>query len=257
VIDKTGIVLGCDRPDRSMFDWTDDHPPQIGNPGGDTRLLQVEWAGDPCGAAREFTLSRTGTAFALESRSTYTGEYCVQSRVIHTILLSVNAPIDSSNVIFDWSGQPNVGTDTAEAAGIAFELTLSADKREYSRDEAIEVWSSLRSESNATVTGLIGPMFGLEQLDGDLRFDPGPFLAICPPPTELAGGIPRERTMEWPSDWSADDPNAPFYDNYLRDGVLLLPAGTYRFYAFSDLRIGDTCGGDRVELEASIVVTVR
>lgn len=112
VVDMTGLVLGCDLPDKPMSDWTGTDVPRIGNPGGDTGLLQIEWTGDPCGAAMEFTLSRSGNAFGLEARSTYTGEFCIQPLVIHTIRLTLNGPIDASSVIFDWNSQAPDATPT-------------------------------------------------------------------------------------------------------------------------------------------------
>ena len=63
--------------------------------------------------------------------------------------------------------------------------------------------------------------------------------------------------MRWPASWSPGDPNASFYDSYLRDGELILPAGTYRFYAFSDFSIGEACARERMQLEASVIVSVR
>jgi len=167
-------------------------------------------------------------------------------------------PISSTDVELFFTSDGN-GIDSVDAGNGAngFQLKIAADKPDYTEGEPINVAGTLTSELDATVTGLVGPMFGLEQLDGVIRFDPGPFLLMCPGSTDLTGGIPRERTMQWPSDWSAVDPNASFYDAYLREGELVLPAGTYRFYALSSFSVGPTCTNDPVRLEASIVVTVR
>lgn len=101
IVDNTGLVVRCEKPDAPMVDWIDDHPPQIGNPGGDLGLLQIEWVGNPCQAAFDYTFSRSGNAFDIEGRSTYTGEFCILPRVIHMVRLTLSGPVEASNVIFD------------------------------------------------------------------------------------------------------------------------------------------------------------
>ena len=51
-------------------------------------------------------------------------------------------------------------------------------------------------------------------------------------------------------------PNQDFWWNYYDDPQLHLPPGMYRIFAESPLHVGD-CGGDRIDLTASIIVRVH
>lgn len=172
--------------------------------------------------------------------------------------IQLEQPISPADValFFTYDG---IGADSAQAGDGAnrFHLEIAADQPEYVEGESIAVTASLLSVADATVTGLVHPMLGVEQLDGVIRYGPPAIILICPRPTDLTGGVPLEESTPWPTSWSRVDPQSGFLDAYVRDGELILPTGTYRFYALSSFSIGETCSGDQVELEASIVVAVR
>lgn len=149
------------------------------------------------------------------------------------------------------------GIDRFVNATQEFELTIGPDTREYLVDEAIEVSASLASVGESTVTGWVGPFLGIEQLDGDLAFHPGPLISICPETSQLTADEPLVGKFNWPTTWSPRDPNADFYAHRVRDGELFLPPGVYRMYAWSRFSIGDTCSDDIVDLRTSIIVHVR
>jgi hypothetical protein len=104
-----------------------------------------------------------------------------------------------------------------------------------------------------TVTCLSGPIISLEQLDGPITFEPGPFILLCPGSRDLRSGESIAHGFS-PTAWGSAEPNP--LDPYVRDGKLYLPAGTYRFHAGSSFTVGEI-GGEQFRLEASIVVTVR
>ena len=124
-------------------------------------------------------------------------------------------------------------------------------RREYASDEAIDVWSSLTSDNDVTVGCLSGPLISLQQLDGPLRFTPGPFDAMCPGPRELGSHEPLTNPF-LPAVWGSSDPHP--LEQYIRDGALYLPPGTYRFTAASSFEVGRTRSP---QLEASIIITVH
>jgi hypothetical protein len=105
IVDLTGLVIECTHPDDPLLDWSDwseSHPAQFGNPNGDMSELQIQWAGTPCDGAREYVLRRQGDSYLVEGRSLASG-LCVSSMVAHRIRLALSAPIEASNVIFDWN----------------------------------------------------------------------------------------------------------------------------------------------------------
>lgn len=105
VVDQTGLVTECTAPAESLVDWSEDHPMQIGNPEGDTTALQIVWGGTPCDAAREYVLRREGDSYVLRGRSLASGP-CILPLVIHTIQLTLSAPIDVSMVALRWNDSP-------------------------------------------------------------------------------------------------------------------------------------------------------
>jgi hypothetical protein len=148
-----------------------------------------------------------------------------------------------------------VGTDRAEAGGALFVLTVTADRTEYVAGDSIDVSSVLRSEDDVTVNCLWQPIISLEQLDGDLRFSPGPFIMSCPGERDLQSGEEFANGF-LPAVWGLLTPNP--LDPYIRDGKLYLPPGTYRFSAHSSLNVGglDQFGQHPVRLEAAVVIHV-
>jgi hypothetical protein len=103
IVDRTGLVMGCTKPDRPMFNWDLSDGLRIGNPGGDLHSLQIEWEGDPCMADREYMLLESGDGYVLEGRDTFGGRYCIMPRVIHVIRLSLSEAVDASMVGFAWN----------------------------------------------------------------------------------------------------------------------------------------------------------
>lgn len=93
----------------------------------------------------------------------------------------------------------------------------------------------------------------MEQLDGPLAFYPGPFILVCPPPKQLREGEPLTSNF-LPAVSALAEPHP--LEPYIRDEKLYLPPGRYRFFATSSFGAGTRPDDERVELEASVVVTV-
>ncbi len=179
---------------------------------------------------------------------------CDAATGVHTARLTLTQSIDSAQVGAVLTiASPNLihSSSTAEIGGEWFELSTSATKSEYASDEAIDVWSSLTSDNDVTVVCLSGPLISLQQLDGSLSFTPGPFDASCPGPRELGSHEPLTNQF-LPAVWGSSDPHP--LEQYIRDGALYLPPGTYRFTAASSFEVGGTRSP---QLEASIVITVH
>jgi len=271
VIDETGLVTHCPG---STTPQADGAPLTISNVDGNQSLLIVSWA-YACGGIDELILRTAASGYELTASMLDSGYVldrgivvCDALPVETRVLLTLSAPIAADTVTVRYFAHPpepnssptpsaglsNVGTDRAEVAGAAFDLSISADRVEYQAGDAIDVSSSLRSETDVTVSCLWQPLISLEQLDGDLEFSPGPFILMCPGAKELEGGQ-IFTTGFLPAVWGVAAPNP--LDPYVRDGKLYLPPGTYRFTAGSSLNVGDIGSENRVRLEASIVIHVR
>lgn len=142
-----------------------------------------------------------------------------------------------------------------------FTLTISADKAVYAPGEPMEVVAELVYDGEAEAVQLSGVEhliagFGARQLNGPLFMEadwnlPG----VC---HELRPGEPITRSYAKSAGWSSDDPSAGFYEQWVTDPELWLPAGRWQVDAIADFSIGD-CGtaGERVRLEATIELLVE
>lgn len=151
-------------------------------------------------------------------------------------------------------------SDATEITGGEFSLTLSAQATQYSTDDPIDIQAQLLYEGDQPTIDLSGTFslvngFGIEQLDGDLDMGPGWDLPCVQ--HQLQAGEPLTVQFQKSAGWSRGDPNADFYRDWLADPLLHLPAGTWLVAAYSDFLAGGGCSGERVQMQSSIVVTVR
>jgi hypothetical protein len=264
--DHTGRVRGCEvssaePPEAAEMASTTD-PPALTMTwsapcASDVHLTRLElWHRPP--EAAPFDPMRFKPRFLLIADRldpTDSSEGCLTAISGRQVRLELEQPIDASDVelFFTHDGR---GTDTAviSEGEHQFELSIEADKPEYIAGEPIEVSGALLSVGDVTLSGHVGPMFGIEQLDGDIRHYPGPFVAMCPPSVTMDGGVPRSRDVTHPQ---GAGPDGDSDDEYFVDGHLRLPAGTYRIFAMSSFSIGETCTGNQLTLEASTVIRVR
>jgi hypothetical protein len=175
----------------------------------------------------------------------------------------INAELAPENLVTDIEAHlvsAGLGTDGIATSAGEFYLTLSSGAPQYTSDDPIDIQAQLFYEGDQPTIDLSGVFslvngFGVEQLDGDLEMGAG-WAEPCVP-HELRSGEPLVVPYEKSAGWSQDDPNADFYRDWSADPLLHLPAGTWLVTAYSDFMIGSGCSGQRVQLETSIVVTVR
>jgi hypothetical protein len=122
-------------------------------------------------------------------------------------------------------------------------LSASVPRLEYQPTEVIEITTTLRyigPEREVDIrgidTGLISLWF--KQLDGPLEMSPGSNLMCSKETTSMT----RDREVQvhpfWSTGYSADDPNAAFYERWQHTPEIRLPAGTWQAVALLT-----TCGG--------------
>jgi hypothetical protein len=173
------------------------------------------------------------------------------------------APLSLASQIEPFMSADGRGVDSTQGAGetVTFQLEIQVPQSSYVEGQSIDITAALLSDRDVKVNGFVGPFIGVEQLDGDIGFDPGPFTLPCRPSIDLSGGQARVKTSPW---WptqvapSNEDPKSEFVNSYVRDGQLFVPQGTYRFFAWSDLSLGEGCDGEQLDLlSVSVVVRVE
>jgi hypothetical protein len=151
------------------------------------------------------------------------------------------------------SGRP---VDVSEHDDL-FILTLRVSSDHYTEGEPIEASASLVYEKGPDVLVVGGPSDGIigfyaRQLDGPLEMGPGHRLDRRDWPLER--GRPMTVAFAKSVGFGLDDPNAAFYQAYIEDPLLRLPAGMWRIGALTAFDIGGS--GPVTELDASAVITV-
>lgn len=153
---------------------------------------------------------------------------------------------------------PDGLTDTA--VGDQFELTLQVPRLRYRAGETIEPVATLSyigsdpgAEIRSSSGGPVG--FGVER-EGGPRIGPGYHLDCQP------GVVRRDQPLLVPfqksGGWTDDDPHADFLEEYfLGQRALTLPAGRWTIWAETEMTLGGSCGGHRVELVAAVTVVVE
>jgi hypothetical protein len=252
VLDDTNLVGGCRMIRPALIQSA-----TVTNPEGDLSRLRVEW---PSSTGVEYVsvrLSRQSEGYVVEvashDRCQPAGYVCAGLYFVG-VELDLRTDVDASGVAINFFAHDGREMDIAASKdGVEFTLEIPADKTEYTQSEPIDVVAALTSDADVTVTCLSGPIISLEQLDGPITFEPGPFILLCPGSRDLRSGESIAHGFS-PTAWGSAEPNP--LDPYVRDGKLYLPAGTYRFHAGSSFTVGEI-GGEQFRLEASIVVTVR
>jgi hypothetical protein len=264
--DHTGSVVAC-----SVTDGSGATEPSV-NTGGSPTSITVEWDTlchndlmntllrlwhrEPRGDASDPSRFQPPYLLMVDRSEAEESWICLEGPTGRSVEIELAEPIRTDEVEL-FVTQDGRGIDYAlPRDGVyQFGLEIGSSGLEYAEGEAIEVSSALVSSVDVTLNcGGPHPRIAMEQLDGPLTFSPGPFLLGCPPPIDLRTD---ESLMSnfMPAVWAFATPHP--LEAYIRDGQLYLPAGTYRFVARSTFGVGERPDDERVELEASVVITVR
>lgn len=130
---------------------------------------------------------------------------------------------------------PAASPSTAVAQGQGFVLAMAVPTDHFALGQAIDVRTTLTwtgAAPNVTIWGSgMGPVgFLFEELTGRRRTIGGVMTADCSRHSYdrgVATSIPLGKSAAW----SADDPNAAFFQEFSADPVLHLPAGRWRVTA--------------------------
>jgi hypothetical protein len=139
-----------------------------------------------------------------------------------------------------------------------FLLTISTPHLAWGANQPISVSAELSYLGPGTIN-VSGPgpgphvKFAVVELTGDREMQ-GAWLMACQHWTMTRGhlAVPFAKS----GGWSAEDPDAAFYEAYIDDPEFRLPPGRWEVSAIAPFSIGE-CTGQSVYLKASVTLTVQ
>lgn len=151
--------------------------------------------------------------------------------------------------------EPPTATDRDEL----FRIAIEADKARYQVNEPISVHATLeyigQAEATTITSAYDGPVyFGIEQLDGSI--DMGPAMRTSCVTYRYRSGDRETIPFQKSGGFDGSDALADFWSSYFAEPQLRLPRGEYRIFVVVPYSLR-TCGGEKHELEASVIVTVE
>jgi hypothetical protein len=153
------------------------------------------------------------------------------------------------------------GSAEAEASDGPFHLAFTLTKSTYLTTEPIEGSATL-SVTDGLARTIWGPYqspigFSMIEVGGTRRMEAG-FRQSCNP-YSIGPDAPLTRPLTKSGAWSADDPNAAFYQEFFADERIHLPAGTWDISVVTDFSedAGSPCSGVAHDPRATIRIEVR
>jgi len=142
-----------------------------------------------------------------------------------------------------------------------YRLTLVVDEPTHTANDIIDGVASLVATDgdDHVVCGAIGGLFGFGfgEVGGTRHMDPVRDAGAAP--YTISSGAPLTSHLQKSGGYTPDDPNAGFYQQWLSDPVLRLPAGTWEIKAWVQLFEGscnDIGPNDVRDLWATVRVIV-
>ena len=149
----------------------------------------------------------------------------------------------------------------AVAQGGGFVLAMTLPTNHFVIGDAIDVrttmtWSGPAQNVVLRASGSGPVAFIFQELTGRRRILGGAMTADCAQ-HPFAQGVATPIPLRKSGGWSADDPDAPFYEAFYRDPQLHLPAGRWRVMAEVDGYLADCSdNAPRVKLRATLEIGV-
>ena len=256
--DHTGLVSGCqtggsEAPDEPVLTST-----------RDPAELVISWL-VPCVVDtdstrielwhRKSTASDVPYLLAVDRTQPEHPPGCLTMVTGRQVRITLREPLSAADVELLFTSNGHDG-DNVEQPPHIVNLDLDAANATLALDGQVDVTAALTywgGEDAVPVSGL-SVDFRIEQLDGPLSLLSGPTTLMCTNQGQLELAEPRTFSLAdayLVSSESRDSVNA--YD----PDPFVLPPGVYHVHVSVGFVIGEMCIGDRIELEASVVVTVR
>jgi hypothetical protein len=190
---------------------------------------------------------------------------CTGTARTQSVELVLSSPVFANDVegfVSDLSsnGNSNFTNVTASTDSGTFELMLGGGSWDWVAGEPIDVSAYLLYQGpndKVTLSGLVIPTLGFEQLDGTLEVPPPPTILMCPAIDHVLRRGVAAKTDFRVFESAGNEQYSAYFDQYAYDEHFRLPAGTYRLYAGVQFSVGSSCQGESVQLRTSIVIHVR
>jgi len=138
-----------------------------------------------------------------------------------------------------------------------FTLTITTDNSVYPADEVITCEALLQYTGDEDITVYSSDPLVAFGIEGGL-FDGGFARNDVLMSTAFAPGEEKVLPFQKSGGWSADDPNADYYEAFYADNTLVLPPGDYTLSAVMDYSLdADDVVGTQHTLIASVNITVE
>lgn len=129
-----------------------------------------------------------------------------------------------------------------------FSVTISVPASDHHASDALDVFATLTYEGPQPSIGVDGDSIGLvfftfTQLDGTRSMVPASLL-MCAPTTLQRDTAATFRPVK-AIGWTAEDPNAAFYQEWASDPQVHLPAGRWQILARAQIYVGTACYGGK------------
>jgi hypothetical protein len=136
---------------------------------------------------------------------------------------------------------------TETASDGTFSVTVSVPATTHHASDALDVSATLTYLGPQPSIGVDGDSLGLvfftfTQLDGTRSMAPVSIL-MCAAPTTLQRQAPATFRPVKSIGWTAEDPNAAFYQQWASDPQVHLPAGRWQILATAQIYVGTACYG--------------
>lgn len=158
---------------------------------------------------------------------------------------------------------PNQGKEVEEttightATNDEFELSIVADNSVYKADEAIMCYALLEVMGEESITVLHSDPLVVFYIEGEEYFNGDYARQDSLNRTMFVPGDEKSFGFQKSGGWSADDPNASFYEEFYADDELRLPSGEYTLGVQIEYSTdGNDMRGTRQTLEALVSIRV-
>jgi len=139
-----------------------------------------------------------------------------------------------------------------------FIMTLNADRHTYSTTDVISIWGTLEyvGDSECILIWHGCPFMIFYISGGDFGDGFGGFRSLVSFSNVLNRGRAYHFDFQKSGVWSADDPNADFFEGLFAAEELILPAGNYTITLVGDFRLSERVMDSKSGLMAELNITV-
>ena len=156
------------------------------------------------------------------------------------------------------ANNPEQGENSISHSANDFQMNLFSDKEVYKTTDVIQIWATLEYTGNddAIMIWSSDPYMIFSITDGK-GFDTGGVAVDVLLSTVLTKGETYRFDYQKSGGWSADDPDAAFWENFYQEKDLRLPAGEYTITLNGAFSLTETILDSRSGLVCELKIRVE